>query len=171
MSQSFSLKVPLLRKIFPDAYFIVQTRNPYAVCLRSARDYRYEWVRRMGTSETLERLRLKIFAEHWRNTFTCAMGDLEGDEHKTLVRYEDLVERPEHELRRIADAVDLDYDPDMIPREHHTLPLGSGERHKWFPIRTETNAKYLRQLDESMVSIVEKIVKDIANQFDYSPPN
>jgi hypothetical protein len=171
MSQSFSLKVPLLRKIFPDAYFIVQTRNPYAVCLRSACDYRYEWVRRMGDSETLQRLRLKIFAEHWRNTFTCAMGDLKGDEHKILVRYEDLVEQPEQELQRIAEAVDLEYIPDMIPREDHTLPLGSGERHKWFPIRTGTNRKYLRKLDGDMASVIKKIVGDVATRFDYHPPD
>ena len=46
MSQTFSLKVPLLRRIFPDARFIFQTRNPYSVCLRAAQDFRYSWVRK-----------------------------------------------------------------------------------------------------------------------------
>ena len=73
-------------------------------------------------------------------------------------------------LKQITAAVDLEYDPDMVPRAHHRLPLGSGERHKWFPIREDTNKKYLRQLDADMASVIEREVGNVATTFDYQPP-
>ena len=84
MSQTFSLKVPLLRRIFPDARFIVQTRNPYAVCLRAARDFRYSWVRKFEADPQTKLLKLKLVAEHWHNTFALAMRDLDDYEQKIL---------------------------------------------------------------------------------------
>ena len=165
MSQTFSLKVPLLRKIFPDARFVVQTRNPYATCIKEARDDAYEWRRKTGVEQ-----KLTIFAEHWRNTYACAVGDLETYAHKITVRYEDLVEDPEGELRRVAEAVDLEYNPDMVPRAHHQLPLGASESHKWFPVRTGVNKKYLEKLSAHAVSVICKTVGDMAESFGYRQP-
>jgi hypothetical protein len=165
MSQTFSLKVPLLRKIFPDACFVVQTRNPYATCLKEARDDSYEWRRKTELKQ-----KLTIFAEHWRNTYAYAVGDLKDHAHKTTVRYEDLVEDPEGELRRIAEAVDLEYDPDMVPRDHHRLPFGASESHKWFPVRTGVNEKHLNQLSARMASVIRDNVEDVARSFGYQSP-
>lgn len=165
MSQTFSLKVPLLRKIFPDAHFIVQARNPYATCFKEARDDSYKWRRETG----LER-KLSIFAENWRNTYACATEDLTGYMHKTSVRYEDLARDPEGEVQRIAEDVDLTYDPDMVPRAHHRLPVGSSESHKWFPVRTGENAKYLNQLDARTASVIQKNVEEVAESFGYRAP-
>ncbi|WP_263808700.1 sulfotransferase family protein [Salinibacter sp.] len=165
MSQTFSLKVSLLRKIFPDARFVVQTRNPYATCIKEARDDAYEWRR-----ETELERKLNIFAEHWRNTYACAMDDLKDYAHKTTVRYEDLVEDPERELRRVAETVDLEYDPDMVPRAHHRLPFGASESHKWFPVRTEVNEKHLNQLSERTASVIRENVEGLARSFGYRAP-
>ncbi|WP_263784442.1 sulfotransferase family protein [Salinibacter grassmerensis] len=170
MSQTFSLKVPLLREIFPDAHFVVQTRNPYAVCVRAAQDFRYEWVRELETARETKLLKLQITSEHWRNTFAYATGDLEGDEKATRLRYEDLVQDPEGELQRVLEAVDVPYDPNMIPRAHHCLPVGSSEPHKWFPIRGCTNDKYLQRLDANMASIIRDKVGGVAEAFGYHPP-
>jgi hypothetical protein len=157
--------VPLLRKIFPEARFIVQARDPYATCIKEALDDSYEWRRQTGIKQ-----KLKIFAEHWRNTYAFATSDLEGYASKILIRYEDLVQDPENELRRIADAVDLAYDSDMVPRAHHQLPSGSSEQHKWFPVRTGVNEKYLDQLDTRMASVIQQNVEDVADVFGYQPP-
>jgi hypothetical protein len=170
MSQTFSLKVPLLRKIFPDACFVVQSRNPYAVCVRAAKDFRYEWVRELEATDETRRLKLQLVSEHWRNTFACATEDLEDEDHAVFVRYEDLAANPEEELRRIAEAIDLTYDPDMIPREHHRFPLGAKEQHKWYPLRTDTNQKYLDKLDASTASVIEETVGEIAEPLGYRPP-
>jgi len=165
MSQTFSLKVPLLRKIFPDARFVVQTRNPYATCIKEARDESYAWRRKTRMEQ-----KLRLFATHWRNTYRHAVDDLDGYQHKVIVRYEDLVENPEGELRRVAEAVDLEYDPDMVPSAHHQLPLGSSESHKWFPVRTEVNEKHLSQLSERTASVIRENAEDVARSFGYRSP-
>ena len=170
MSQTFALKVPLLRRIFPDARFIVLTRNPYAVCLRAMHDFRYAWVRRMEATRETKLLKLKIVAEHWRNTFAFATQDLEDYKRKVFVRHEDLVVHPEEVLQRITEVADLSYDPDMIPREHHQLPLGSKERHKWYPLRTDTNNRHLERLDPAKARLIEKEVEPIASKLGYRAP-
>ena len=162
MSQTFSVKVPLLRKIFPDARFVVQTRNPYATCIKEAEDTSYEWRRHTSLDE-----KLKIFSSHWRNTYRYAIGDLEGYEHRVIVRYEDLVEEPEGELRRVLEAIHLEYDPDMVPQAHHRLPYGASERHKWFPVRTGVNEKYLERLGPKMASTVQEHVEGVADELGY----
>lgn len=170
MSQTFSLKVPLLRRIFPDARFIIQARNPYAVCARAARDFRYGWVRKFEANRQVRLLKLKLLAEHWYNTFALATEDLNNYEHKIFVRYEDLVKQPAFELQRITRAVGLDYSPDMVPRAHHRLPLGSGEQHKWFPIRTDTNEKYLVKLNAISAKIIAEEVEPLARRLGYGYP-
>jgi len=165
MSQTFSLKVPLLRKIFPDARFIVQTRDPYATCIKEAQDHSYDWRRRAGTEK-----KLQLFSEHWRNTYACAKGELEEYEHKVVVRYEDLVEEPEKELQRVLEIVELEYNSDMVPRAHHRFPLGASEQHKWFPVRTGVNEKYHEKLEVEEAAIIRDGVGDVAREFGYQFP-
>jgi hypothetical protein len=95
---------------------------------------------------------------------------LADHENTVWLRYEDLAQRPEEELRRVVGAIDIEYDPDMIPRESHQLPFGSSEPHKWFPIRTGTNDRYLRRLDADMAAVIRDTVGDIAETFGYENP-
>ena len=162
MSQTFALKIPLLRKIFPDARFIVQARNPYAVCFKEARDTSYPW-RREADMET----KLQIFAEHWANTYRYALQDLDGEDRKTVITFEELVRTPEETLRTVLDTAELTYQEDLLPREHHTFPLGASEQHKWFPIRSGGNQKYLDRLGPKARDIIESNVGSIANRLGY----
>jgi hypothetical protein len=165
MSQTFSLKVPLLRKMFPEARLVIQLRNPYATCIKEAQDHSYDWRRTVG----MER-KLRIFSTHWRNTYTYAIEDTEDLEHRIIVRYEDLVRDPEEVLRQVLETIGIDYKPDMIPRAHHKLPLGSSEHHKWHPIRTGANEKYLDELDGGTASVIQNTVDDVAQKFGYQSP-
>jgi len=165
MSQTFTLKIPLLRKIFPDAQFIVQSRNPYAVCLKEARDESYEW-RRKASMAT----KLWLFSEHWANTYRCALEDLEDVEEALFIRYEDLVQFPEETLKQVLDVAELGFDEDMLPRPHHRLPLGASEGHKWYPIRTGVNKKHLEKLENGQISIIKENVQQIAGRLGYDPP-
>jgi hypothetical protein len=165
MSQTFALKIPLLRKIFPDARFIIQTRDPYAVCLKEARDTSYSWRRQtdLGT-------KLRIFAEHWTNTYRYATRDLQDTGPATFIRYEDLIARPEETLRQVLNLAELEYNDDLLPQPHHTLPPGSSEQHKWYPIRTEVNEKYLSQHSDETARLVERVAGDLAADFGYTAP-
>ncbi|MFB6271675.1 MAG: sulfotransferase [Salinibacter sp.] len=165
MSQTFSLKVPLLRKMFPEARFVIQLRDPYATCIKEAQDTSYDW--RQAVS--MER-KLKIFSVHWRNTYAYAIEDTKDYEHKIIVRYEDLVREPEDVLKQVLSTIDIDYDPEMIPRAHHSLPPGASEHHKWYPVRTGANEKYLERLDPGTASIIRKTVDDIAQKYGYQSP-
>jgi hypothetical protein len=124
----------------------------------------------MEASRETKLLKLQIASEHWRNTFACAMEDLADHENTVWLRYEDLAQDPEEELRRVVEAIDIEYDPDMIPGESHQLPFGSSEPHKWFPIRTDTNDKHLQHLDADMTSAIRETVGDVAERFGYCPP-
>ena len=86
------------------------------------------------------------------------------------MRYEDLVRDPEEVLRQVLDTIDIDYDLDMIPQAHHKFPPGSSERHKWYPIRTGANEKYLDELDGGMASVIQNTVDDVAQEFGYLSP-
>ena len=165
MSQTFSLKVPLLRRMFPEARFVIQLRDPYATCIKEAQDHSYDWRRTVS----MER-KLRIFSTHWRNTYTHAIEDTEDLDHRIIVRYEDLVRDPEKVLRKVLDTIDIDYDPDMIPRAHHRLPLGSSEHHKWYPVRTGANEKHLDELDGGTASVIQNTVDDVARKFGYQSP-
>jgi hypothetical protein len=124
----------------------------------------------MEASRETKLLKLQIASEHWRNTFACATEDLEDHEDTVWLRYEDLAQAPEEELRRVVEAIDVEYDPDMIPRESHQLPFGSSEPHKWFPIRADTNGKHLQHLDAGMASVIRETVGDVAERFGYCTP-
>lgn len=165
MSQTFSLKVPLLRTMFPESRFVIQLRDPYATCLKEAQDHSYDWRRTVSMERKLE-----IFSSHWRNTYDYAIEDTKDHDHRTIVRYEDLVRDPENVLRQVLSTIDIDYDPDMIPRAHHRLPLGSSEHHKWYPVRTGANEKYFEQLDASVASVIQNTVDDVAHEFGYPVP-
>lgn len=165
MSQTFSLKVPLLRKIFPDARFVLQARNPYATCVKEARSERYLWRRKLCMEE-----KLNIFSEHWKNTYQYALEDLKDYKHKVLVRYEDLVDDPEGTLQKVTAAIEINYHADMVPQAHHRLPVGSSESHKWYPVRTGANVKYLENIDSALTQIICANVEPLAKRFGYPLP-
>lgn len=164
MSQTFSLKVPLLHKIFPDAVFVVQLRDPYVMCWREATGEHGFW----NQEPPLDR-RLELAAQHWRNTYRVLSGDLEALEQDAItIKFENLIADPERELRRVTTHVQLDYHNDMVPREHHTLPLGSGEAFKWYPIRPDANRKYEEEMTEDARSIIHRELGGVGERFGYA---
>jgi hypothetical protein len=166
MSQSFILKIPLLRQIFPQAKFIVQTRNPYATCLKEALDTSYEW-RRHASMKT----KLQLFSENWCNSYRYALDDLDDVEASTFIRYEDLVSRPETTLKKVLAAAELSFSQDMLPQRDHQFPLGATERHKWYPIRPDENEKYLEKISPEYASLIEDGIRPLAERFGYSSPS
>jgi hypothetical protein len=163
MSQTFSLKLPLLHTIFPDAKIVVQTRDPYVMCWREATGEHGFWNR----EPPLQR-RLKLAAQHWRNTYRTLLEDLDALGKDALtVKFENLIANPDRELRRAANHVQLDYHDDMVPRQHHTLPLGSGEAFKWYPIRSNVNQRYQEEMTQEARSIVARELDGIGEKYDY----
>lgn len=100
--------LPELRTLFPEAKVVFLVRNPLAV-LTSIFDL---WDRRGGNL-------IELFATDARHDLTTAPVRI-AEAMRTVfpdapsVRYEDLVTRPEPEVRGLCERLDLDFEPGML---------------------------------------------------------
>jgi NAD-dependent dihydropyrimidine dehydrogenase PreA subunit len=169
-SQTFTVRLSLVNSLLREhqPYFILVTRNPYAMCYRTA-----------AVATPLSRLdlsleeRLQLAAQHWDNSFRCALADSREVDHFRIIRFEDLLQKPETWLQDICAFAGLSYYPSMLPRLGQHIPLGStgsskGD-HKWYPLRPDVNRSYLKQLEPWMVKIIGSRVGKLARQWWYSP--
>ena len=131
------LRVPFLRKVFPDARFVVLFRDPRAV-LSSMMDawrsglfvtYRdlpgwqgLPWSLLLveDWEEVNGRPLEEVVAHQWARGLSTLMDDLEQvpDPQWIPMRYEDLVNDPQPQVERLCAALDLDWD--LVVRQ---LPL------------------------------------------------
>ncbi len=169
-SQTFTVRLSLIQTLLADhnPHFILETRNPYALCYRA-----------VTKVETFQRLpisfeeKLALAAQHWTNSMNLALKDAASMPHFMTVRFEDIVQSPQNWLPQICEFVKLPFDPTMIPAADHQFPLGStgsskGD-HKWYPLRPDVNRPYLSQLNSQMIEIVDNYVGELASQWQYSP--
>jgi len=168
-SQSFTVRLSLVSALLKphQPHFILVTRNPYAMVYRSAE--RATPVSQL--SLPLEK-RIDLAAQHWANSYRCALEDAPETEHFTTLRVEDLLREPEPCLRQLCDFAQLEFDPDMLPAAEHTFPLGSigstrGDR-KWYPLHPDVNHVYLDALEPWMVKAVDDHSGKLARHWDYS---
>lgn len=96
-------RIPLLAAMFPEARFIH--------ILRDGRDSMLAYRDRGFGPQSVEEAAL-----NWRTRVRRGRRDglRLGPGRYAEVRYEDLVDDPEGELRRLCDFIDLDYDPAML---------------------------------------------------------
>lgn len=169
-SQSYTVRVALVNALLKpfQPRFVLVTRNPYAMVYRAA-----------IVSTAISRLnlppeeRLRLAAQHWRNSFLCALEDEPEVEHFLTLRFEDLLREPEEHLRNVCAFADLSFHTDMLPGPNHRFPLGStgssrGDR-KWYPLRPDANRRYLEELEPWMLDLVEPIVGPLASRWQYMP--
>lgn len=167
-SQSFTVRLSLVNELLrsTDPCFILVVRNPYAMCYRAA-----------FVSTPISHLplsaedRLLLAAQHWGNSFRCALQDAQEVNRFMVLRFEDLLSNPESLLRSICSFVGIDYCPSMIPAPHHHIRLGSmgacqGDR-KWYPLRSDVNTRYLDMLEPWMVEVLAPKIGDLAQKWGY----
>jgi hypothetical protein len=87
------LKGPFLQALFPRSAFVMVMRHPIAVAEATRK-----WARTVSKAELIH---------HWVTAYEIMAEDLPKLHRVVVVRYEDLVERPERELERIRDLVGL----------------------------------------------------------------
>jgi len=168
MSQTYAVKIGLLRKCLPGGRFILMLRNPYAMCwrevTRKVRKYNF-FERRPSQAEAL-----KLAAEHWKNTFSVALDDLEGHNDSITLRFEDLLFNLRYWIEKIMKFAELEdgFDLDLIIGG--SFPIGSVDRNKWFPIRTTVNDIYLQEIPSWACDIIEAHCSELAKDFEYPRP-
>jgi hypothetical protein len=162
-SQSYALKIPLIRRVLSDTRprFVALARDPYAMCWRAAARTTHLSREPLPLED-----RLRVAAEHWANTY-AATRDAGG---VLTVRVEDLISGPEPVLRSICEFVDVAFDVDMLPAESHRIPRGTKRGERWYPMRAEVNSLYLREIPAAAVDLIRERVDDVAGPLGYRPP-
>lgn len=110
------VRIPYFRSLFPDARFVVWTRDPRAVSLSTRK-----W----------HKLPVSQLMAHWNTAYMKAFQDL-GDDC-ILVRYEDFCEDPDGTAAKIAKFCNLD---------KRSEPLPIADR---FSAVTNSNDKYIAE--------------------------
>lgn len=102
---AYSLVLPFIRRLYPDAVFIIITRHPFAIFSSFAKSFfDNDWKAAHDFNPVVERY-VPALASFVRNP---------GVERFYHVRYEDLVADPETALRGICEAAGMEYTPEMI---------------------------------------------------------
>jgi len=56
----------------------------------------------------------------------------------------------------------------MLPQSQQKLPLGSKEKLKWYPIKSNINDDYLEKISKKEISIINGCIKDVAPKIGYN---
>ena len=115
-------------------------------------------------------LRLRLAAEHWRNTMATARADLARGTDGMTLRLEELVAAPEQQLRRVMDHIELDLRRRQLPGPDDRPPLGSLARRKWYPIRADPNARYLEAMPSWAAGLVREVIGPLGRELGYRAP-
>lgn len=160
MSQTYCLKVPFLKRCFPDAYFIIVSRNPYAVCWKQAQ-----------TSPIFRKdpqRAVQFAAEHWHNSYTHALNDTKNRDNVLQLRFEDFLQDPIGISKKMFDFLDQPHiDVKNLIEQNKKIPLGSSEPDKWFPINHNVNKNHFKTIPDWARDIISKECGELAQLFKY----
>jgi sulfotransferase family protein len=157
-----TVKVPYLDELLEGCrpFFLLVLRNPYTHCFRALRRKPPSWRTAVPYEE-----QLRIAAEHWRNSFALALEDGPSTGRFAAVRFEDFVARPETIVRAICAAVELPYDPELVPRAGHAMPFGTLESdRKWFPL---TDDPWRGRIGDHEAALIEDVCGPLSEKLGY----
>ena len=102
---AYALEAPFLKKVYPDARYVVLTRHPFAIFSSFAKSFfDDDWEAAHAFNPVVERY-VPAIAKFIRD---------HADGGYYWVKYEDLVQSPEEHCRAMCAYADMDYTPDMI---------------------------------------------------------
>lgn len=169
-SQVLTVKLSFLDALLKgtDPCYVLVTRNPYALCFRSA----------LGKANSLAVLdnsfsltdKVELAAQHWANSMRCALADAEKVARFMCIRFEDLLQAPNETLESVCSFLGLEFYPEMLPQPDDEIPWGSRFRDRWYPLRPEVNGKYLERIQGVHAGIIEARCGELAKSFGYSRP-
>lgn len=169
-SQTFTLKVGFINELLKDTdpYFVLITRNPYASCYRAAIGRASDLDRYRQIMDLNDRMELAI--QHWANAMEAAMEDGERVRHFKVMQFESFLQSPEQSIAKLAEFLDLYFDKRMVPAEDQKLPFGSRYRDRWYPLRSNVNKRYLKEIPEEYINKIKRRCGHLAAELGYEPP-
>lgn len=146
-SPSDTLRARLIQSYFPDASFIAIVRNGYAVCEGTVRKRREDPERPeyRGMFTTIEEA-----AEQWFRANVLVVSNTSFLKRYKIIKYEDLVEKPESTLEEITSFCGLDLD---------TLPMPS--------FKDDLNAKQIQGMVSYQIEAITRIARPMLEHFGY----
>lgn len=109
---AYGLILPFLRKLYPDAVFVIITRHPLAIFASFAESFfDGDWAAAHAFNPVVERY-VPALASFIRDP---------GVSRFHHVRYADLVKDPQAQIQRVCAVAGLDYTPDML--DYGSTPL------------------------------------------------
>lgn len=116
-----------------------------------------------------------FIAREWRDEqLACitAYQDLLPSGRCRLVRYEELIEDTESQLRDLCGFLELEYDPAMTAfHEDREAQEEAGKTQYWKnlskPVMSDNKAKFLRELTPSEIAIFESVAADVLEVLGY----
>lgn len=167
-SQTYMLRVGMIAAALRDCdpRFILMPREPYVSVRRAATGKARDMADLKGSTSYQERITL--CAEHYGNCIRAVFEDCDAAGLPLhLVRFEDLLVRPEAHLREICAFLELEFRNDMLPAAHHSLPYGSRFRDRWYPIKSDVNAPYEEEIDRTTIAAVNLHCGDVLERLGY----
>lgn len=148
---SYIIQVPLLKKLFPSAKFIHIVRDVRDYSLSISTSWGKNMVR--ATDRWIDEI----------STFRKNLGHYGGEILE--LRYEDLLDNPERELRRICDFLSLKFDDCMLELETPCENLGDTQEEK--VIVRSNKQKYLTDMTLKQRESLERIAKPMLEKYGY----
>ncbi len=169
--------IPHLLSWFPDARVLILRRDPRAVV---ASQLRSPWVQERITPRSMKEglvvgsylHQVAYYADDWQRMYDEVVPASGQDGRVLVVQYEELVRRPEGEIRRICAFLDEAFEPAMLDgRSDENVPIPASTHdlnneywREWRkkhhaktlrPISTQSLEKWRLQLSEREVAMIE----------------
>jgi sulfotransferase family protein len=171
-----SLRIPFLRRIFPDCRFIFLYRDPWAnigslidgwqynerqVDSQHARGVLWTYLYPPGWRGLIGKPIADIAAAQWRATNELILRDLMNipREHWIFIEYERLVTDSENQIRKLCEFTSLEIDGVLDSMLKHPLPFSRNTRTPPHPEKWRRHEKELNRVMPSLQAITAKIEK------------
>jgi sulfotransferase family protein len=150
-SPNYTLHIPLLAELFPEARFIHIVRDVRDCTLSAKKSWGGNMLRG---------------AQRWADGTMKARRDGESLPGRYIeVRYEDLLAEPERQLRRCCDLLGIEFEPEMMRLRYSTEHVGAGRGQD--TILSTNVRKFERSMDPRMREQIESVAADAMRAFGY----
>lgn len=175
-----SLEIPFLAELFPDAYFVHIIRDGRDVACSTAilseeRKAMSEWhaTNLLLSDGVVVPNTLQNAALRWQKWLTQIEIDLKQVRNSRTIRYEDLVNNPEQELRRLLTFTGEEFSSEMLcyMEKKHDYPdweWGSRDVNRSNGISIRSVRRWEKQLDQDMIHELDSLIGVTLRKYNYN---
>jgi len=144
-----------LLRIFPDAKFLI--------IVRDIRDIAMSWHKKWGKD--------MLFCAHkWENKMKIMLQSVQNlnPEKYLIVKYEDILESTESELKRVTSFLSLNWDKNMLEHHKHLNEFKDGKINFGKPLIKDNKSKWKTGINRSILLRIEEISFTMLSHFNYN---